>query len=91
MGVLRGVARLVGQYRPLWFFGLPGVLLLIAGVAYGGRVVSRFNIYGQLAVGTAMICVLLSIMGAVSLSTGVILHSVRELLTDHLRAREGGK
>lgn len=82
LSVLNGVMRMVGQYRPLLFFSLPGTICLLAGLVWGILVV---NIYGrtqQLAVGYAMISVLLTIIGMLGLSTGVILHSVRGLLLD---------
>lgn len=78
--VLNGILQLVGQHRPLLFFGLPGLLALLAGVIWGGVVVSLYQASGQLAVGYALISVLLSILGSLGLFAGIILHSVRGLL-----------
>jgi glycosyltransferase involved in cell wall biosynthesis len=80
--VLNGMVRLVGQYRPLLFFGGPGMGLLLAGLAWGVWVVDIFGRKQELAVGYAMISVLLSVLGTVALSTGITLHSVRGLLVD---------
>ncbi|MBM2827407.1 MAG: glycosyl transferase family 2 [Dehalococcoidia bacterium] len=33
--VLDGILRLIGQYRPLLFFGVPGAILIIAGILIG--------------------------------------------------------
>ena len=85
--VLSGLLKLVGQYRPLLFFSLPGSLLLLAGVLLGIRVVERFNQVKQLATGTALISVMFAIFGLVLVSTGLTLHSVRGLLHDMLRTR----
>ena len=41
--VLTGVLRLVGQYRPLMFFGTPGTLMLGAGFFAGLHMVSRYS------------------------------------------------
>lgn len=87
LGVLNGVLRMIGQYRPLLFFALPGVLMLAAGVLWGLLVVNIYSRSQQLAVGYAMISVLLTIVGMLSLSTGVILHSVRGLLLDQTLQR----
>ncbi len=87
--VLNGVLRLVGQYRPLFFFGLTGLAEMLAGLGWGLVVVERFNHFGDLAIGYAMLCLLLSIIGMVSLSTGVILHSVRGLLVEELLKLHG--
>lgn len=81
MLVLNGLLRLVGQYRPLLFFGVPGLLIFLAGLALGGYVVHQYQATGLLAVGYAMITVLLAVVGMLSFVTGVILHSIRGLLS----------
>jgi glycosyltransferase involved in cell wall biosynthesis len=85
--VLNGVLRLVGQYRPLLFFGVPGLVVLLAGLAWGIRVVDIFRHSQTLAVGYALISVVLAILGSLSLFTGIILHSVRAMLLDPGRSR----
>jgi glycosyltransferase involved in cell wall biosynthesis len=88
--VLNGVLRMVGQYRPLLFFGVPGLAVLLAGIGWGGRVVIIYQRSSQLAVGYALISVLLTIVGSLSLFAGVILHSVRGLLLELVGADGGG-
>ena len=85
--VLNGVLRLVGQHRPLMYFGVPGVVILLVGVGWGVYVVEIFRNTSQLAVGYALISVLLSMLGMLMLSTGIVLHSVRGLLTDLLKSK----
>jgi glycosyltransferase involved in cell wall biosynthesis len=85
--VLNGVLRLVGQYRPLLFFGLPGLTLLIGGLILGTRIIDIYSRTQSLAVGYAIISIALMIIGSVALSTGIILHSVRGLLLDLLKTR----
>jgi glycosyltransferase involved in cell wall biosynthesis len=85
MIVLGGIIKLTGQYRPLFYFGVPGLLILILGIGWGFIVVQRYEQTHVLATGYAMICLLLCIIGLIMLSTGFILHSVRGLLTDLLR------
>jgi glycosyltransferase involved in cell wall biosynthesis len=80
LSVINGIFTLAGQYRPLLFFGGSGTILLLAGIGWGVDVVSRFYHNGQLAVGYAMICILLSILGMILISTGFMLHSMRALL-----------
>jgi len=80
--VLNGILQLTGQYRPLLFFGVPGTLMLLLGVLWGFIVVERFMETHQLAIGYAMICLLLSIFGLIMLSTGFTLHSIRGLLIE---------
>ncbi len=85
--VLNGIIKFTGQYRPLLFFSFPGMTLLLIGAGWGVVVVQRFGVTGNLAVGYAMICVLLSILGMILISTGFMLHSVRGLLIDILHGK----
>jgi glycosyltransferase involved in cell wall biosynthesis len=89
--VLNGVLRLVGQYRPLLFFGLGGLIVLLIGLAWGGWVVHIYRTSRQLAVGYALIAVLLTILGSLSLFAGIILHSVRALLLELAPPRSAGR
>jgi glycosyltransferase involved in cell wall biosynthesis len=86
--VLNGILRLTGQYRPLLFFGLPGLLAMLGGLGLGLWVTETYKQSLNLAVGYALISVLLFITGSISLSTGVILHSVRALLIEYLNTEE---
>ena len=87
--VLNGVLRLTGQYRPLLFFGASGMGLLLIGLGWGAWVVDIYRRNAQLAVGYALLSVLLSIMGVQTLFTGLMLHSVRALLLDGLKKITG--
>jgi hypothetical protein len=90
MFVLNGFLRLVGQYRPLLFFGSVGIAQLILAFGLGYRVVLLFRLNGQLAAGTAMLAILFAITGILSLSTGIILHSMRSLLLEYI-GKDGPK
>ena len=72
--VLSGVLRLVGQYRPLLFFGVSGLIVLLIGLGWGVYVVDLYRRYEGLAVGYAMISILLTILGSLGLFAGIILH-----------------
>jgi len=79
--VLNGIIALVSQHRPLFFFGIPGLIILAAGLILGIIVVDRYNTYQSLAVGYALISILLDIIGIQTLFTGIVLHSIRAFLT----------
>ena len=85
--VLSGVLRLVGQYRPLLFFGLAGFVALLVGVSWGMVVVDRFRSTGKLATGYTLLCVLLTLIGVILTSTGIMLHSIRALMMSLLKDR----
>src|SRR5258707_2048520 len=74
--VLNGILRMIGQNRPLFFFGTPGLLMAAGGALWMILVVDRFNTYGRLAVGNALLAILLIIVGVLSMFTAVILHTI---------------
>lgn len=80
--VLNGLLRFVGQYRPLLFLGGPGFLLILVGVGWGLWVVDIYIATHTLAIGYALICTLLVIVGTLSLFAGIILHTIRNMLRD---------
>lgn len=81
--VLNGIVTLVSQHRPLFFFGVAGVLILLSGLLLGVDVIDRYNRFQSLAIGRALISILLDIIGIQTLFTGIILHSLRAFLTQH--------
>lgn len=85
--VLNGILRLASQYRPLLFFGGGGLLALTFGIFWGIIVVNRYIQLGLLAMGYALISVLLCIIGLVLFSTGIILHSTRSFFLDLFKHR----
>ncbi|MBM4431360.1 MAG: glycosyltransferase family 2 protein [Chloroflexi bacterium] len=89
MQVINGILRLIGQHRPLLFFGLPGLLLLLVGLGWGYWVVGIYRRTQQLAVGYTLLAALLCIVGSVALSTGITLHSLRGLLLELLGRKNG--
>jgi glycosyltransferase involved in cell wall biosynthesis len=80
--VINGILRMIGQHRPLFFFGVPGTLMLFLGVILGFGVVDSYGKYDKLALGTALIAVSLVIIGIFTMFTGIILHTIRAYLTE---------
>jgi glycosyltransferase involved in cell wall biosynthesis len=84
--VLNGLLRLISQHRPLFFFGIAGLLLFLVGLMWGLVILERFTQTRQLATGPAVMCILFSMSGLVFVSTGITLHSVRALLLEFTSA-----
>lgn len=80
--VLNGIVALVSQHRPLFFFGITGMLFIVLGISLGLVVVNLYDKYQNLAVGYALISILLNIIGIQTLFTGIILHTIRAYLSD---------
>ncbi len=83
--VLHGLLQLIGQYRPLIFFGGLAVIFLAFGLAFGTRVIIVQKQMQVLAVGHALLTVLFCVLGSLSLFCGIILHSIRGLLISLLQ------
>lgn len=84
--VLNGLLHLIGQYRPLLFLGVTGLLLIATGLASAVPAIQIYRTSQVIPLGYFLISVLLNLSGLLSLFTGIILHSVRGLLLDLLRA-----
>jgi len=74
LGVLGRIIAMISERRPLFFFGLGGVILIVLGLLAGIRVLNIASAGGGLATGTALISALLLIIGVFSVFTGIILN-----------------
>ncbi|MFC1943822.1 glycosyltransferase family 2 protein [Chloroflexota bacterium] len=72
--VLQRIVTMISERRPLLFFGLSGIILMVLGIV-AGIIVSRIYLASlMLATGTALISMLLITVGMLSIFTGVILN-----------------
>jgi glycosyltransferase involved in cell wall biosynthesis len=77
MQLIENILHLVGLHRPFFFFGIQGLMMLIAGAFLSTVTVTTYSSTRELAVGYALISVLLLILGMLSVFVGLILHAVR--------------
>ena len=82
---VNAIVRMVSQHRPLMFFGISGMIFLLAGLLSGLWVYDRFRTIRVLPVGFALFSVLLIVVGILTLFTGITLNSIRALLVDFTR------
>jgi len=80
VGVLNSIMGLISRRIPLFFFGVPGLVMLGFGFWEGFRVIRGYDTYHAFYLGPALIAVLLCVVGALSLFTGLILHTIRSFL-----------
>ena len=76
LGVMGSMLVYVENKHALLTFGLPGLLMVIVGFGLGLSVVTSYYETHALAVGLAMVTLLLVFLGALLLFTGLILHAV---------------
>jgi len=79
VGVLTWILAMISQRRPLLFFGIPGVVLVAAGLYLGMWVLDVASAGGGLPAGRAMISILLVLAGVFSTFTGIILNAISQL------------
>ena len=83
--VVTSLIRLTAERHALLSFGFIGIALLIFGLYEGITVVMIYNDKQMLAVGTALISVLFSLIGTYMMFTGVILYVVNDLIERKLK------
>ena len=74
--VLSRIIVMISQRRPLFFFGLAGIILLIVALIFGIRVINIALETGNLAIGSTILTTMFIIAGMLSIFTGVILNAV---------------
>ncbi len=80
LGNLTRIITMISERRPLFFFGLAGIILIVFGLIAGISVLNTLSATGQMATGTALISVLLFIIGIFSIFTGIILNTIANIL-----------
>ena len=78
-GVLARIIYLISERRPLFFFGLAGIIVTLAGLIIRFKVAEISSRGEGLAVGTALIAVILVIVGLFSIFTAIILNALKRL------------
>jgi len=76
LGNLALIIDMISKRRPLFFFGVSGVILIVLGFLAGIRVLQTIATGGlvEMAIGSALVATLLVIIGIFSVFTGVILN-----------------
>jgi glycosyltransferase involved in cell wall biosynthesis len=81
VSVINTILRIIGERRPLFYFGSVGLGLVITGVAMGLWVVEVYSHSGQFAIGTSLIGIMLIIIGTLTVFTGIMLHFISNVLS----------
>jgi glycosyltransferase involved in cell wall biosynthesis len=76
LGVFTRVLVMISEQRPLFFFGLGGLILVIIGMIFGIRVLNLYSESRVLPTGNTMISVMLIVIGMFSIFTGLILRAL---------------
>jgi glycosyltransferase involved in cell wall biosynthesis len=79
-GVLRRMISLVSEKRPLFFFGIPGFVLIILATLLAILTLQLYYSSGTFAIGYAFLVLLFAIIGVVSVFIGIVLNALRRIL-----------
>ncbi len=74
---ISAVLSMISERRPLFFFGVPGLILVVTGLIIGARVLYILSTGEGLAVGSTLVTVLLLIIGVFSIFTGIMLNVLK--------------
>ena len=82
MGVLMNTIKYVSIKHPLQFYGIPGVVLIIAGLIFGGIFLEAYLNNQTIFFGSLLGSLVLFLVGAILSVTAIILFSMANLIKD---------
>ncbi len=76
LSVIGSMIRFIETKHALLFFGVPGITLFLVGLGLGFLVVQTYQRTAELAVGSALITIILLVIGTLMTFTGLVIHAV---------------
>lgn len=67
--------------RPLYYFSVPGLMMVSVGVLMGLKFLQDYILGGYLRFGPTLLMVMLTIIGAFMVFTGIILHAISRMIS----------
>lgn len=80
VGVLSTLVKLIAEERPLIFMGIPGLVLTIAGLFFGLKLLQLYNRLGYFSIPFTLLAGFFIILGVFSIFMGLVLNVVSRLL-----------
>jgi hypothetical protein len=84
IGVLTRVLMMISEQKPLFFFGLAGLVMMIAGIVAGAFAIGLYSQSGVVSVPWSLIAGFLLILGTISFFTGLTLHAMADIIRTSL-------
>ncbi|MDP2767178.1 MAG: glycosyltransferase family 2 protein [Candidatus Methanoperedens sp.] len=78
--VLMSILNTIGEKRPIMYLGLPGTILIIIGIFYGGWTLQLYSSNKILPIGNALISVMTTLIGVFSVFTAIILYTMTNFI-----------
>jgi glycosyltransferase involved in cell wall biosynthesis len=80
LGVLTRIVVMISEGKPLFFFGLAGIILMLCGLAAGFFTVQLYSQSGVVSTGWSLVALFLVILGAMSFFNGLTLHAMYDII-----------
>jgi glycosyltransferase involved in cell wall biosynthesis len=80
LGVFTRIIVMISEQKPLFFFGLAGVILVIAGLAAGLYALKLYSNSNVISVGWSLVAMFLIIVGILSGFNGLTLHTLYSII-----------
>ncbi len=80
LSVLNAIVKFASCKKPIWFFGMPGLLLTTSGVFAGFMAFSDYYITAKFPFALSMVSALTLVMGMLLISSGLILNALVEIM-----------
>jgi glycosyltransferase involved in cell wall biosynthesis len=77
--VIKTVVSMISKRRPLFFFGVPGSLLITIAAVLAIWTASEYLVSGTFAIGYAFLFLLFAIIGVLSVFIGIVLNAMRDM------------
>ncbi|WP_333786973.1 glycosyltransferase family 2 protein [Methanomethylovorans sp.] len=78
--VLASIIREVEYKHPLFYIGVPGMIIFCAGLLSAGFVLSSYNNRGYVPFGPAILMIILFVVGLLAIFSALNLHAITQLL-----------
>jgi glycosyltransferase involved in cell wall biosynthesis len=79
LGVVMSIVRLVVEEKPLMALGVPGLLCLFAGIAFGSWMLQIYAVERHIVTNIALASMAFVLIGFFMLSTGITLYAISRL------------
>lgn len=86
--VLAGIITEIEYKRPLYYIGVPGMLLLFAGLANAWFVMNSYNNGGSVPFGPSISMILLLVIGMLAVFSALNLHALSKILNSYDEKRQ---
>jgi glycosyltransferase involved in cell wall biosynthesis len=79
VNIVMSIARLMGEEKPLLFFGMPGAVSLLVGVLFGVWMMQIYALEHQIVTNIALASITFVLIGLFAIFTAITLHTISRL------------